>query len=120
MASIAKLLLAGACLLLVAGLCGCGGSAQSSMARHENAFNAAPAELKAQWQDALNAARSKDYAAALGALNKIAAATNLEPQQADAVREVSTSVSDEMYDAANKGDPKAKQAIDDLRKARGH
>jgi hypothetical protein len=45
--------------------------------------------------------------------------TNLAPQQAEAVREVSTAVSDEMYEAANKGDAKAKQAIEDLRKQSG-
>jgi hypothetical protein len=88
------------------------------MSRYEKAFNTAPPELKAQWDTALNALKSKDYSVALGTLNQIAVVTNLGPQQAEAVREVSTAVSDEMYDAANKGDPKAKQAIEDLRKSR--
>jgi hypothetical protein len=108
-----------ASLVLLAGsLAGCGGSAQSRMSRYEKAFNTAPQELKAQWDIALNAVKSKDYAVAVGTLNQIAVITNLAPEQAVAVREVSTAVSDEMYDAANKGDPKAKQAIEDLRKSR--
>lgn len=107
------------CFLLVVGsLAGCGGSAQSRMSRHEKAFNAAPPEVKAQWDTALNALKSKDYAVALGTLNQIAVITNLAAEQAVAVREVSTAASDEMYDAANRGDPKAKQAIEDLRKSR--
>lgn len=105
-------------LLLALSLAGCGGSAQSRMSHYEKAFNTAPPEVKAQWDTALNALKSKDYAAALGTLNQIAAITNLAPEQAVAVREVSTAASDEMYDAANKGDAKAKQAIEDLRKSR--
>lgn len=103
---------------LAISVAGCGSSAQSKMSRYEKAFNAAPPELKAQWDTALNALKSKDYAVAVGTLNQIAVITNLAPEQAVAVREVSTAASDEMYDAANKGDPKAKQAIEDLRKLR--
>lgn len=110
---------AGVPLLIALCLAGCGGSAESRMSHYDKAFGSAPPELKTQWDSALNAVKSKDYAVALGTLNKLAVITNLAPQQAEAVREVSTAVSDEMYEAANKGDAKAKQAIEDLRKQSG-
>jgi len=120
MESVMKLLVGYASLLLLIGsVTGCGGSAQSKVSRYNKAFEAAPPELKAQWESALNAVRSKDYAVALGSLTKIATNTSLAPQQATAVREISTSVSDEMYNAANNGDSKVKQAIEDLRKMSG-
>ena len=106
-------------LQLAVGLAGCSRSAQSRISRHDNAFRNAPPELKMQWEAALSAAKSKDYSVALGTLFKMAVLTNLAPEQAQAVRDVSTVVTDEVYDVANQGDPKAKQAIDDLRKIRG-
>ncbi len=85
----------------------------------ENAFAKASPELKAEWQKASDAVKSNDYAGALLLLQDLQGKPGLTPEQNQAVAKTATAVSDRMYAAANSGDPKAKQALEDIRKARG-
>jgi hypothetical protein len=106
------------CLWLL-GLWGCSRSAESIGARGTKAFASAPAETKALWEKALSAVSSSDYATALISLKKIKEQSGLTPDQTEAVGRTATAINDQMYEAANKGDEKAKQALQDLRKAMG-
>jgi hypothetical protein len=79
------------------------------------AFDSASTEIKAAWDKGLAAAKAKDYVAAISALQQLKTQTGLTPDQLKAVEEEATAISDEMYAAANKGDAKAKDAINKLR-----
>lgn len=110
-------------LLAVAGLAGlvlvaCGKSAGSVAAGKARLFASAPAETKGKWDIAAAAATTNDFALAIVTLQQLQTQTNLTAEQRQAVDQTATAVSDQMYDAANKGDPKAQKAIDDLRKLR--
>ncbi len=94
---------------------GCKPSAPSG----EQAFANASPELKAAWQKASDAAKANDYAGALVLLQDLKNRQGLTPEQQQAVDKTATAVSDKMYEAAGNGDPKAKQALDDMRKVRG-
>jgi outer membrane protein assembly factor BamD (BamD/ComL family) len=94
---------------------GCGRSAQSAASNGDRAFAAAPAEVKETWKSARTALSSGDYAGAITNLQKLGGNTTLTPQQSKVVQETGMAVSDQMYDAANKGDAKAKAAIAQLR-----
>lgn len=99
---------------------GCGPDAKSAAAKGARAFETAPAEVKADWQTAMGAIKANDFGLALATLGKLGSQTNLTPQQSQCVRDTSKAMSDLMYDAANKGDAKAKQALEDLRKLNAH
>ena len=100
-------------------LSGCGGSPKSAASRGDKAFQSAPAEIKSAWDTAKKAIQANDYAVALSTLQNLTTNQGLSADQTRALQETATAVSDQMYAAANKGDPKAKQAIDDLRKLSG-
>jgi nicotinamide riboside kinase len=95
---------------------GCSKDAKSIASSGTTAFQSAPPETKAAWESALAAVKSDDYAAAILALQKLHGQAGLNPEQIQAVEKTATAVSDQMYAAANKGDPNAKKAIEDLRK----
>ena len=97
-------------------LLGCGKSPNAIASSKSKAFESAPAATKQAWQTAAAAARTNGYSAALIALSKIQADPTLTSEQGAAVRELSRSLSDSMYDAANKGDPAAKASLQELRK----
>ncbi|HYG34230.1 MAG TPA: hypothetical protein VEC99_05575 [Clostridia bacterium] len=110
------------CTLTVIGLmlAGCGSkSAQSVATERSKVFQSAPAEVKTDWDAAMSAVKTSDYATAVLTLRKLAMQTNLTQEQIDAVSKTSVAVSDQMYAAANKGDPKAEEALQTLRKAMG-
>lgn len=100
-------------------LSGCGGNPKSAAARGDKAFQSAPAEIKSAWDTAKKAIQANDYATAITTLQNLTTNQTLSADQNHALQETATAVSDQMYAAANKGDPKAKQAIDDLRKLSG-
>jgi hypothetical protein len=85
----------------------------------EKAFANAPAEIKEAWQKASDAAKSNDYTGALLLLQDLRARPGLSAEQGQAAERTAAAVSDRMYDAAAKGDAKAKEALDQMRKARG-
>jgi hypothetical protein len=100
-------------------LAGCGGSPQSVATRGAKAFQSAPPETKAAWDAAIAAIKTNGYTSASLALQQLMTQPGLTPQQTRAAQETGTALSDQMYEAANKGDANAKQAIDELRKLRG-
>jgi hypothetical protein len=106
------------CLLVVAvaGLSGCGKTAATD---GNKAFQSASPDLKKSWDMAMAAMKTNGYAAAILHLQELRAQPGLSAEQTKAVEETSTAISDKMYDAANDGDPAAKQAIEDLRSASG-
>ena len=64
------------------------------------------------------AIKTNGYVAATLAIQKVMEQPGLTPKQTQAAQETGVALSDQMYEAANKGDANAKQAIDDLRKLR--
>ncbi len=64
------------------------------------------------------AIRANDYAGALTNIQLLSASPGLSADQTAVLQQTGTAVSDQMYDAANKGDARAKAAIEQLRKLR--
>jgi len=107
-------------LLILSGLvlAGCGGSPQSAASRAAKVFQSAPPEAKAGWDVAMAAIKTNGYVAASLALQKVMADPGLTPQQKQAAQDTGVALSDQMYEAANKGDANAKAAIAELRQLR--
>ena len=63
--------------------------------------------------------KADDYVGATLTLRTLYVQTNLTPEQKKAIEDAQKAVSDKMYDAANKGDAKAKGALEELRKVSG-
>lgn len=107
-------------VVVIAGLTmiGCGKSASSIGAGNTKAFDTADAATKASWEFALSAMKSNDYAAAILTFQRLLSQPTLTPEQSRAAADTMSSVSDQMTAAAAKGDAKAKEAIDALRKSR--
>jgi len=99
-------------------LVGCTKSAKSVAERNTALFQSAPAQARAAWELAAAAAKTNGYFTALVALGEIQSDTTLSAEQQQAIKQLSTTLSDQMYDAVNKGDPSAKAALDALRKMR--
>lgn len=106
-------------LLSASLLLGCGANPQSAASRGAKAFQSAPPETKAAWNTAMAAIKTNGYAPALKALDDVLAQPGLTPEQGAVVKQTSTALSDQMYEAANKGDANAKAALDELRKLKG-
>lgn len=104
------LLLAGVCSLAL-GLTACKPGAPSA----EKAFATASPEVKASWASANAAMTTNGYATAILQLQELRAAPGLTADQQKVIDAKSTAISDQMYAAANKDDPAAKKAIEDLR-----
>ncbi len=111
---LAGLALAG---LVAVAASGCGKSAESAASDAGKLFASAPPETKATWEAAQTAVKANDYATALLALRRIRLHPGLTPEQVAAVDKTSLAVSDQMYEAANKGDANAKKAIETMRNA---
>jgi hypothetical protein len=101
-------------LALVAAGCGKGGSATGS-----TAFDKADPETKANWQNAVSASGTNDYARALFTLRSLQAKGNLTKQQTEAVSDLYTKVNAAMMEAFDRGDTNAKAAMDMMRQLRG-
>lgn len=82
-------------------------------------FASASVEIKAGWNSADAAMKTNGYAAAILQLQALRANPALTPQQQQVVDAKSTAISDKMYAEANKDDPAAKQALQDLKTALG-
>jgi hypothetical protein len=101
-------------------LCGCGKKSASSLAsKNDAAFSSATPEVKGAWEASKAAMKTNGYAVAIAALTGAKAAAGLSPDQSRAIDETVTAISDQMYEAANREDPAAKQAIEDLRTMMG-
>jgi hypothetical protein len=99
-------------------LVGCKKDAKSVGSGNNKLFASAPAPLKADWEQANAAMATNGYFTAFAALKNLQQ-QSLSPEQLKAVNDTVTAVNDQMYEAANKGDAAAKQAIQDLRKSMG-
>jgi uncharacterized membrane protein (DUF106 family) len=86
-------------------------------ARYSKTFQSADAPTKAAWAVAMQAVTTNGYAMAILTLKQLSQQPSLTPEQAKAVAETVTAVSDQMYKASNKGDPNALRAIAELREA---
>lgn len=92
---------------------GCGGGGSGG-----KAFQSAKPDVKAEWDSAMASAKANDYAKATVTLMELRKRTDLTPEQTQAIDKAATTISDQMYEAANKGDENAKKSIDELRKLR--
>src|SRR3954463_3581651 len=94
---------------------GCSKKDQAKAANQAKAFDAAAPGLKAEWDKILAGAAADDYATAISTCRKLQARTDLSEEQRTAVNDTMTVVNDKMTTAAEKGDAKARRAIEDLR-----
>lgn len=96
-------------------LVGCGSKPPPKLtASEEHVFDSAPPALAQMWQAALSAGRTNDY---VGAQTLLYALTrsDLSPEQSDAVGKEITSLKQQLNAAAQKGDPAALKALNELR-----
>jgi hypothetical protein len=107
-----------AALLLAVGFVAVAGIAcNKSVSSGGSALQSAPPEVKKGWDAAMAAMNTNGYAVAIMELQKIRQLPGVSAVQGKAIDQASTKISDQMYAAANKEDPKAKAAIEDLRNA---
>jgi len=107
-----------AAIILTVGLVGAAGLAcNKSVSSGSSALQSASPEVKKGWDTAMAAMKTNGYAAAILELQKARALPGVTAEQGKVIDASSTKISDQMYAAANKDDPKAKAAIEDLRNA---
>jgi hypothetical protein len=95
---------------------GCSKSAATVGSGNARLFASADASVKADWNAAMSAFKTNGYAAAIVALGRLSEHKNLSAEQFAAVKQTAAAISDQMWTAANKGDPDAVRAISELRK----
>lgn len=100
--------------LVLAGAVGCGNDT-ATLSAGNKLFQTADPQIKAQWAEAAAAIETNGFLTAMLSLQKLQRAS-LTPEQLAAVNATATRVSNDMYDAANKGDASASEAIAKLRK----
>ena len=86
-----------------------------SVSSSGSALQTASPEVKNGWDVAMAAMTTNAYAVAITELQKIRQLPGVSATQGKAIDEASTKISDQMYAAANKDDPKANAAIEELR-----
>ena len=104
-------------LLAVGFLAAAGIACNKSVSSGGSALQSASPEVKKGWDAAMAAMNTNGYAVAITELQKIRQLPGVTAAQGKAIDDASTKISDQMYAAANKDDPKAKAAIEDLRNA---
>jgi hypothetical protein len=105
------------CLCAIAiSVVGCDKKAASNVPQNTNSFASADARIKNDWETIQASAATNNYVVAILTCRKMQALAELTPDQRDAVNSVMTDVNDRMTTAAQKGDPAALRAIEDLRK----
>jgi hypothetical protein len=96
----------------------CGGckknSATGPTTSDIKAFDTATPEVKQVWQTALQADRTNDYAGGITLYFSLMR-EDLTPAQQEVVAKLSTSLKQRLSDAAQKGDPAAQAAVQELR-----
>ena len=105
-------------MLLTMGLAtaGCGNKGVPSVAGDSKAFEVASPEIKTDWEKARSAAASHDFASAILTCRKLQTQGGLTPQQLTVVVGTMTAVNNQLLEAAQKGDQKAIQALEEIRK----
>ena len=99
-------------ILLLALVVGC--SKNSSCVR-STAFENAPAATKELWGQAVAAAQTNDYAGAAVRMMSLRK-EQLTPEQAAALESALKTVTEAMYQAADRGDPAALKAVEELKR----
>jgi hypothetical protein len=107
------LFVAGGILLIV----GCGQRKITLSKTQTEMFDEAPAEIKQVWDKALMADQTNDYLNAQNLLDSLAS-MNLNSQQAQALSEELASFQQRLLKAADKGDPAAVKAIQEMNKSK--
>jgi outer membrane murein-binding lipoprotein Lpp len=94
-------------------LAGCGGEKKMSAVdpARDKVFQSASAEVKGQWDQAMGAVKSNDYFTAAMSLKGLYQNPALTPDQKKAVTETTQAFWTKMYEASNKGDKAAEDAI---------
>ena len=91
---------------------GCG---QGGLGVHDSGeFQGAAPELKAQWQTAVQAAKTNGYVVAYTTLQKLQTQPGLSAAQAKAAEDLLGVVGTRMFKAANDGDPEATKALKEV------
>ncbi len=106
-----------ALVALIPLVAGCGKQQASTTigSKEDKAFATAPAEIKSAWDKGRAAMGSNDFIGATLTMQKLRAQAGLSGDQRAAIDQAMVAVSDAMYDAANRGDAKAIEAINKLR-----
>jgi len=100
-----------AVILLVAFLSACSKGGPSNDVS-SSAFDSAPAEVKQSWNDGIAAWKSHHFAeAATNFVSLQSKSASLSPQQTDALTKAVGEFGQEAFDAANKGDAAATEAV---------
>ncbi len=97
-------------------LMGCNRQAPSTVTADPKTFESASAEIKADWDKALAAAATNDYATALLTCRKLQGLEALTPDQRAAVAKTMAAVEARLMDAAQKGDANATNALAEIRR----
>src|SRR5258707_13756507 len=103
------------CLLAAFQLAGCGRGSATRAAASSKAFDKASPEIKAQWDKVAGAVSSNDYATAILTCRKLLGPPGLTGEQIAAVNDAMTAENNRMTAAAEKGDPNALKAIEEIR-----
>jgi hypothetical protein len=103
-------------LMALIAAAGCNKQAAPKIASDTAAFDSASADVKDQWNKILAAAASNDYATAILGCRKLTATPDITTEQRAAANTTFAAVSQKMFDAAQKGDAAAQQAVQDVRK----
>ena len=101
-----------AAVVIVAASCS---KSSSSIGGNSKAFDRAPAMVKASWSKAVTCAQTNDCVGATILLKELRTQP-LTPEQSAAVEASLKSVTETMYTAADRGDPAAQKAIEELKK----
>jgi hypothetical protein len=116
LARFSKWMMAVLLVVLVVAL-GCSKLTSAKAAVDAKTFDSASAEVKEQWNTILSAAGTNGYTTAILTCRKLLTNQDLTPEQRDAINKTQTAVQDKMFDAAQKGNATAQQAVADIRKA---
>jgi predicted small lipoprotein YifL len=107
-------------LMVVLAIEGCGKKGIPKVASDTKDFEAASPEIKADWEKAISAVASHDYAAAILTCRKLQMQKELTPEQRTAVIDTITAENNQLLDGLKEGDQNAIQANEEVRKGWRH
>jgi hypothetical protein len=99
---------------------GCGRKGVPKIASDTKAFETASPEIKADWEKAVSAVASHDYATAILTCRKLQMEKELTSEQRTAVIDTITAENNQVLDGLKKGDQNAIQANEEVRKGWRH
>lgn len=93
----------------------CSKSAAPDPAQQAKAFQSATPQNQADWNRALEAAKTNDFAVAILTFKKLQGQTDLTPEQRTAVTDRMTALNEQLAAAVQKGDANAIKALEEIR-----